>query len=114
MSIQALKDVLALPMSLHMAIEKAGADGKIDLSDVGLLVEPAMKIGPFANGLKNVPKALKELSDADRADVMSWAKTSYNLADDDLEEKIEKALSVALHLGQFVGMLLPDEPTKPA
>lgn len=112
---QALKDVLALPLSLHMAVDKAQADGKIDLQDVAFLLDPAMKVGAFIAGLSKVPGELADLSDAERADVHAWAKSTYDLADDKVEAMVESALGVALHLGQFLGKLLaPAAPEQPS
>lgn len=110
----ALKAVMALPLAIHMAIDKANADGKIDWNDAGFLLDPGMKVGPFVTALKAAPKQLKDLDDAERLDLNAWAKSTYDIADDKVEEKIEKALEVAIHLAQFVGLLLPDGAPAPA
>jgi len=103
---QALKDVLALPMSLHMMVDLAKADGKIDANDLGLVLAPVMKVVPFIKALKDAPKQMADLSDQERKEVHAWAKAGYNIADDEVEKKVEAALGVALHIGQFLGKIL--------
>lgn len=101
-----LKELLALPLSIHMAYDLAMADGKLDLADLALLMGPAMKIGPALQGIDKVPGELKDMDDAEKKDVLDWAKTMYNISDDVLEKKVEDALGLALHIAQFVGKLV--------
>jgi len=107
--IQNLKDVLSLPMSLHMAVDKAGADGKYDANDLQYLIGPGMKVGAFISALGGALPELKDLSDEETQELYAWAKAEYDLADDAVEEKVESGLKLALHIAQFVGKLLPSE-----
>ena len=100
--------LLEFPMSLHMAVDQAKADGKISLEDVGLLVTPAMKLGPAIAGLKGgALKEWKDLDSSERDALSAKIKAAYNIADDKLEATIEGALDVLLHIGQFVGLVTP-------
>ena len=112
---QELKDVLAFALSVHMAYDKAKADGKIDLTDLPLAVGPIMKLLPAIDGISKVPAELKDLTDEERDALMEWAKAEYDIADDALEALVEGGIALALHVAQYVGALLPDEaPTEPA
>ena len=107
---KAIKDFLALPMSIHMAVDKANEDGTINFADLGLLVDPGMKGGPFLSSLSCIPKEISDLNDEELVDVQEWAKDEYNLTNDQVEGIVESAFGLALHLAQFLGKLLPTLP----
>lgn len=104
-----LKAVLAFPLSVHMAYDKAQADGKMDVSDVGYLMDPVMKLIPAVQEASGALEQLKNLNDEGRADINAWAKSEYDIADDVLEEKIEAGLDVALSIGVLIGKLTKKE-----
>jgi len=103
--IQEIKDVLAFGLSLQKAYSLAQADGKIGTADLGLLVDPMMKLMPAIENIKDVPAELKDLSDQERGELSSWVKASYDIADDELEKKIEGGIDLMLHLAAFLGVL---------
>ena len=106
---QAIKDFLAFPLSLHMAYDKADADGKIDVNDLTYLLEPVTKLIPAVQNAKAALDQVRDLDEAERADVNAWAKSTYDIADDQLEEKIEAGIDVLLSVAVLVGKLTKEE-----
>lgn len=109
MQVDKIKAVLALPLSLHMAYEKAKADGKIDVADVALLMDPMMKLIPAISGAKEALEQIKALDEAERADVNAWVQQTYDIAEDELEFKIEAGIDVVLSIAKLVGLLTKEE-----
>jgi len=50
-------------------------------------------------------KEYKDIDSQERADLEAWVKTTYDIADDVLEEKVEAAFGLLLHIGSFIGVL---------
>lgn len=63
--IQETKDALAFILALGDAIVKAEADGKIDASDLGLLMAVFPLAGPAFDKIGEVPAEFKDLSVAE-------------------------------------------------
>lgn len=104
-NIDKIKTVIAFPLSLHMSFDKAKADGEVNLKDLPLLMEPAMKLIPMVGALGGVMVQIKDLSNAEKDTLNSWVKTTYDISDDALEKKIEGAVALALHVAQFLGVV---------
>lgn len=101
---EAIKAVVAVPLSAGMAYDKAKADGKIDLKDAPLLVDVGTKIvaafshiGEFLGALKAV-----ETDDSKRAELNSWVAMTFDIADDKLEKRIEDGLKLAGDLAAYL------------
>ena len=110
LGIEKIKDVLAFPLSLHMAVDRARADGKIDAADLGFLVDPLMKAPAALSGAKEALKELRDLDDNERTAINQWAQSVYDIEDDGLEQTVESGLDLALSIAKFVGLLTSDEP----
>ncbi len=106
--VEKIKAVLAAAFSLHMTYDKAKADGKIDVADLGLIIDPVMKLPPAVQAVTDgsALKELKDLTSEEREALHTWAKGAYDIADDKLEATIESALGLGLHLAQFLGKAL--------
>lgn len=105
LGISGIKAVLSFPLSIHMGYDKAQADGKIDVTDVGYLMDPVMKLVPAVQNSKQALEEIKDLDDSERAELNSWAKSEYDIKDDALEEKIEASIDVLLSIAVLVGKL---------
>lgn len=100
-----IKEVLDFVIPLAVAIEKAGEDGMVSLSDA-LLFVPAIIKAPAAFGdAAKIPAELTDLDDGEKAALVAYAKASLDLADDGLEEKLEMALEIGLNLAKLVASL---------
>jgi len=106
------KDVLALGLSLGMAVDKSLADGKIDWSDAANLVDVVRTAPAAISGITNVPNELKDLSAEEKAELMAWSKAEFDLRDDGLEATVEAGLGVGLAIANLVAKLaMKDEET---
>lgn len=105
MGIEALKKILAFPLGIHMAFDKANQDGSIDAKDVGYLIDVAMKIGPFIGAIGDALPELKDLSSEEQEQLSEWMKTEYDILDDELEDKLEAAFDVVIAIVALVGKL---------
>jgi hypothetical protein len=97
-----LQNVLAAPLSFHMAWDKAQADGKVDLSDLPLLVEPGTKIPAAVTSLPHVWDAVKTLDEANSKKLNDWVKAAYDVADDEVEKKIEDGIALVMSLASYL------------
>jgi len=106
-----VKAVLIFFMASHMAVDKAKAnDGKIDLGDLGLLLDPIMKLPDAIEGAKGALDELRAADDAAVAELKVWAKANYDIVDDELEVKVEKGLSALVEVASFVSSLVTSDP----
>ena len=105
LGIEKLKVLLALPLSIHMAYEKAKLDGEINAADAGYAVDPMMKLMPAIASAKEAIPELKDLDPVEKAELMELIKADYDLADDILEAKVEQAFNVVLSIAVLVGIM---------
>lgn len=98
LGIEEVKQVLALGVALGQLVE-ALADG-VGLGDIGKLVAVVKRAPSAISAIKSgkVIPELKDLDDAEKAELKAWAKAELDLKDDKLEEKIEAGLWVAIDL----------------
>ena len=61
--------------------QQAKADGKIDLSDLGLLLQLIPAIGPVAQDIGGVPAELKDLSAEEAQALVAHIMAKLNIAD---------------------------------
>lgn len=109
LGIEKIKDVLAFPLALHVAYEKANADGNLGLTDLMHLVDPVRKLPRALSGAKGAVKEIEDLDSVERDILMQWVAKEYDIADDVLEKKVEAAFEIALSIAKFVGVLKEDE-----
>lgn len=99
------KEVLAFAFSLHMAIDKANEDGKIDIQDVGLLIEPVTKLIPAVQDIKLCKEELANATPEEKAELHAWVAATYDIADDKLEAKVEEGVNVVVAVATFLGKM---------
>lgn len=96
------KEAAAFLFALHMAFDKAQEDGKVDVADLGLLIDPIGKALPAIQNLNLIEEEIKNATDEQLAEFKTWVKASYDIADDALEAKVEEALSMLPIFARFV------------
>ena len=109
LGIEKIKDVLAFPLSLHVAYEKANADGKLGLTDLMHLVDPLRKLPRALSGAKDAIEEVRDLDPVEMDLLNKWVAKEYEISDDVLEKKIEAAFDLALSIAKFVGVLKEKE-----
>ena len=99
---QELKDVLGLGLALGELVE-ALADG-VGISDIAKLVGVVKKAPAAVAALKSgkVLPELKDLDDAEKAELKAYAASEFNLANDKVEAAVEAGLGVVLDLADLL------------
>lgn len=95
--IDAIKNLLDLGFKLHKGIASAMEDGKVTILDLTAFM-PAAFAAPKA--LSNINLAwlqLSDLDDAEREEILAWAREQFDLSDDELELLIEDTLQAVLN-----------------
>ncbi len=100
---QNVYEVLSMPLSLYMAYEKSKSDGKIDVSDIQFLMGPIMKLPSVITGAKSSLDEFKSMNEQARSSCMSRLCAEFDLADDQLESKIEASVKWILATGELMG-----------
>lgn len=100
--IDSLKRVVDFGASTHEAADLAKADGEIDISDIGYAVEPGMALVKLIAVIGQVPKQFADLDEAEKAELIQYAKDEYDVSDDKVEALVERCFRVAIELGDLI------------
>jgi len=68
------RELLELAVSLIKSYRLAKADGKINLSDVQYLVDPALKIAPAFDNISEIPKEWVNLSEGEIEEIIGYVR----------------------------------------
>lgn len=60
----------------------------------------------FTLNVANLREEIKELDEGDRKDLKDFVKAKFNILEKDIEAKIESALDLVEHAGEFVDKIL--------
>jgi hypothetical protein len=102
--IKETKDVLKFAISLGEAIDLSLADGKFGIEDLGNMIAPMVSAGEAFAGIDQVKAELSDLDQAERDELVQYAKDELQLSNEGLEQKIEAALKMAADIHKFVLM----------
>lgn len=108
-TIKETKELLKFVIEMGEAFDKAYADKKIEISEMALLIAPLMQVGPAFEGLDKIGAELKDLSEAEAAELTAFVKEELDLQSDKVEEIIETALEVGVKLYGFVQLFKKEE-----
>ena len=104
--IEETKQALSFLFSVHSMVESAKAnDGKIDLKDAPLIVDPLMKVIPALDKINEVGREIKDLDETEKAELFTFVKAGFNMQDVEdsaLEAKIEEGLILVAQLAKFI------------
>jgi hypothetical protein len=104
-----LKELLSFVITLGESLESALADKKFEMAELALLMPALMKAGDAFTGLDKLGGEVKDLSEAEMADLVTFVKNDLDLANDNVEGLIEGALDLAAKIYAFVQMFKKDE-----
>lgn len=96
-----LKEILVFLFSMHMGIDKAKADGEMTTADLAFLIDPMTKAVPAIQDADQVKVEIEQATDQDFIDLKTFIRENYDIADDDLEKKIEDAVALAPMVAKF-------------
>ena len=106
-----VKNVLALPLAIYVAYDLSAADGKIDLGDLPNAMGVVTKLPAFASSIPHAVPAFKAVSEDESqfSNLKAWVSDEFDIADDEVEAKVEQGVKLALELGRFIVGFSADE-----
>lgn len=102
LGMEKLKTIIKFKMDFGMAVDKALANGKLELADTGLFFGVLMGIKDVMDAGSMGLKHLKQLDAAEAQELKDFVKAHLDLRDEDLEGFINDAFSMAMDIHQFV------------
>jgi len=107
--IKELKELLKFVIEFGEAIELALADKKFEISELALLMGPLMQVGPAFEGLDLLGGEIKDLSEAEAAELKAYVAEELDLQNDKIEEVVEKALGLGVMIYNFIKLFKKEE-----
>lgn len=101
MGIKETKDVVRFGLSLGDALKRALEDGSINILDALKFLPVLKHLQEAIQGASKIPAELKDLDEAEKAELLAFFREEFDLSNDDLEAKIEAGLQVGLGLLQL-------------
>jgi len=102
--IEQTADCVVAIASLSNAISAALEDGKINISDLPLLLSPAMKMPAAFSGISEVPKELNELDPEEKNQLLVLVSEELDFPED-IEEVVTKALIIISDIKDLVDLI---------
>lgn len=96
------KDLLKFLFGLAMAADKAAADGKFGLEDLGVFMAPMADAPAAFTGIKNMGAEFKNLTPEQAAELNVWIKANFDIAEDKIEAAIETGIQIAVQIAALV------------
>lgn len=107
--VKELKEAVDLALGVVKAAGAVTADGKVDLADIGALIELSPLVGPGIAGADQIPAELKDLSAEEAAEVSAHVMAKLVVKDAKARKIIEDSLAVALALHKLVKTIRAEE-----
>jgi len=98
-----LREVLDFALKTAETADKVLQDG-FQFTDLFAFISPLMKLPAALGNIDDVEKELENLDDEERAQLITWVRANYDIADDQAEEMVEHGVSVGVGLGKLMVM----------
>lgn len=107
LGIENVKEVLKLGFAIGKGYKEAMEDGQVDASDIAVVIPIIKEIGPAFDGIKQVPKEIKDLDSEEAKELMSFAAAELGgvFSDEELIIKIDKGLKAGIAVVEFIKVL---------
>jgi len=92
--IEETKQVVSFGTALANALIQAFKDGKLNFTDLPLLMSPFMKLFPAISGINNVPSEIDNLSETELAELKKQVTEELELSDIKAELIIQMSLTL--------------------
>lgn len=89
-------------LALGMATERSLMDGKFGVEDIANFMPALLILGNAFEGIKLVPKEIKDLSLEEATQIREHIEKKFDLQNDNIESLIERALSIGLTIYELV------------
>lgn len=105
MPVQNLKELLDLGLTA-VELGETVVDG-VNFGTLGKLIEVGRKVKPAIEDAQLAITEYAKMTEEEAADLEAWAVKEFDLKNDEVEQKIELGLSVALKLHELLDLVLP-------
>lgn len=100
--IQESKELIAFTLKLGNGLGASLEDGKLSFTDAPKFMDAMMAAPAAFQGISEVPAEMKDLDEAEKAELIAYAKTEFDIPQDKVEELVEEGLSLAIAIYNFV------------
>jgi hypothetical protein len=100
--IQETKDVISAGIAFGEGLGKALEDGAIGVGDIGHFIEVVVRLPEALEGINEVPVELKDLDEAELAELVTFIGEEFDIPQDEVEAKIEDTLIFMLELYRYL------------
>lgn len=105
-----LKDILVFGINLGEGFAFAAEDKKVDWKDLAYFTNTLTSAPAAFVGAGEGIKKLSELTEAEKAEILEFVNSEFDIPQDKIELVVEKALSMALEIyGMIMLFLKKDE-----
>jgi len=104
--IKETKELLGFLLGLSNALGESLEDGKVTLIDIASLATPLLDAPEALTGLTEIPSELSDLDDAEREEILAYAKEEFSIPETCVEEIVECAFDAAAQLTILVQKLI--------
>lgn len=101
MDLKETKEMLSFVLGIFNAVGKSLEDGKVDVSDIALLLGPLMKVGSAVQGAARIPSELKDLSQEESNELKEFISKEFDIPQDHLEKVLEQSLFIVVKVYQL-------------
>lgn len=105
MSIKESKELLTFLARLGNSIDKALLDGKVTITDAGLLFEPILAAKSAFDGVLLIPEELADLDTDEATELVATVQAELELNDEFVEDIAEEGLALAIALVSYVNKI---------
>jgi hypothetical protein len=102
MGVKELKEMLGFVLGLGNAFGKSMADGKIGWTDLANFLSPLMKAPAAFQGVTQIPGELADLDPTEKAEVLNYVRTEFDIPQDKVEEAVEDGLKLLGDIHTFI------------
>lgn len=96
--IENIKNVLKLGIGLGEGVALSLEDGKFTTGDITNFLPATLSIPAAVGSFGKLKDELKDLDETERTELVEWVKDEFDIPQDQVEEKIEKGLELAIGL----------------
>lgn len=104
-SIKESKELLLFIAKLANAVDKALANGSIDVADVTLVFDPLFAAKSAFDDVTLVPQELFDVDEDEATELVEAVKQELSLRNDVAEELTEEGLAIAIRLVLFINKI---------
>lgn len=111
MAISNLKKIASFGITLGGNVAKILQDGKVTLAEGLSLLPDLLQISDIVASIPAIKEEFKAMTSEDRAELNSYIAENFDIDNDVLEAKIEKAVAAALAILDLVSAFKAPEAT---